>query len=124
MAEPRPKKISTADAPVEVAPPAPVAAPTAPTYAAPPVYAAPAPRNSGLVTAAIAVGSVVVAAGLFGGGVALGVNLPHGGTAQSQHGQFGFPPGGDQNGFPSGPNGFGGPGPVMPGQGGQRQGDN
>lgn len=114
-------KPTAADAPAAVAPPAPVAAPTAPAYAAP-LYAAPAPRNSGLVTAAIAVGSVIVAAGLFAGGVALGVSLPHG-TDQAQQGQFG-PQQGDQNGFPTGPNGFGGPGPVRPGQGDQQQQNN
>ena len=112
-------KPTQADAPAAVAPPTPVAASAAPTYAAP-VYAAAAPRNSGLVTAAIAVGSVIVAAGLFAGGVALGVSLPHG-TDQAQQGQFGPQQGETQNGFPSGPNGFGGPGPVRPGPGDHQQ---
>ncbi len=87
------------------------------------VVATPAPvlvekRRSGLVTAGIIVGAVVVAGALFGGGVLVGTHIP----TQSQS-QFGPGQGGPRGGFQSGPNGNGGPGPVMPGQGnGQRDG--
>lgn len=77
-------------------------------------------RRSGLAIAAIAVGALVVAGALFGGGVLVGTHLPQG------QGQAQFGPGG-RGGFPTGPNGMGGPGPVRlgpgTGQGGQGQTD-
>ncbi len=72
---------------------------------APPVVVA---RTHPLVVAGIAVGAVVIAGLLFGGGVLVGTHIP---TGQSQS-QFG--PG--QGAFPGGPDGMGGPGPVRPGQ--------
>jgi len=87
-----------------------------------PVVEAPVPvvveqRWSGLAVAGIVVGAVIVAGALFGGGVLVGTHLPQG------QGQAQFGPGGQrpQGGFPGGPNGIGGPGPVTPGQGDDSQ---
>jgi hypothetical protein len=84
------------------------------TPPAPPVAQPVARRMPGLAIAAIAVGSVIVAGVLFGGGVVVGTHLPAVGgqfaTGERAH-----------HAFPFGPNGQGGPGPARPGQGGQDQ---
>jgi len=73
-----------------------------------PAVAASPQRRNGLAIAGIVVGSVLVAGALFGGGVAVGANLP--GIAHSQFERPGFP--GDDDGIPGG-----GPGPIQPGDG-------
>jgi hypothetical protein len=102
-----------AEAPVEEATPT-VEATPAPVSEAPAVPVAAKKRPRKLVLAAIIVGAVIVAGGLFGGGIAVGLAIPTGGPGQ---GQFG--PGGQGGNFP------GGDRPDMPNgnQGGQ-QGNN
>lgn len=80
------------------------AAPSAPTVVIEEAHRRTIP---GLAIAGITLGGVLLAGALFGGGVVLGEHLT------PAHGGFGT----HQQGFPGGPNGFGGPGPVMPGQG-------
>ncbi len=131
MAEPRATK--TPDTPAEATP----AATRAPSDVQ--VPEAPRRRSNALAIAGIAVGSVLVAGALFGGGIAVGVHLPSGG-----HGYSYGPSGPSQNGFgthnrngqnrpdtgqrggsngsQTGPNGLGRPGPVNPGENGQQQG--
>ena len=118
----------------DTSPEAPAAAPAPQViYMQAPPPAAPA-RNSGLALAGIIVGSVLIAAALFLGGLAIGLHIHPG--ADRSHSQFGsgengfgsgengfgpgqngFAPGQDgqrHGGFPSGPNGNSGPGPVVP----------
>lgn len=91
---------------IEQAAPAQAAAAAAP-IAAPAPAPAPARRGlPGLAIAGIVVGGVVAVGLLFGGGVLVGTNL-HGGP------RFGT----SHHAFQGGPDGFGGPGPVRPGQG-------
>jgi hypothetical protein len=78
-----------------------------------PVVVQPVKGRSGLAIAGIVVGAVIVAGALFGGGVLVGANLAQG-PSQAQFGPGGMRP---EGGFPGGPNGNGGPGPVMPGDG-------
>lgn len=93
------------------------------TQPAAPVAQPVAPRRDlgGLAIAGIVVGSVLVAGALFGGGVAVGAQLPDGMT-QSQPGP-GFGPGIDRDndtgslGFPGGDVRPGQPGAGQPGMG-------
>jgi len=67
--------------------------------------AVPFRKRKGLMLTSIIVGSVIVLAGAFGGGIAVGTQLPGGGPGQGEMANFGGGPGGN--------GGNGGPG-TMP----------
>ena len=67
--------------------------------------AVPFRKRKGLMLTSIIVGSVIVLAGAFGGGIAVGTQLPDGGPGQGEMANFGGGPGGN--------GGNGGPG-TMP----------